>query len=165
MLHLNFFQSKLNEFTLANIPQTTIKTYQNKPKWWNSQLQQKKNRRDKLFKRKKPGTVSTEYIAAVIEFNVLHQRRYDEYIQRIQENIKTEPAAFWQFAKIENKTATYPNKMHPNNVIADTPNKIVELFANHFESSYAIDDEVLNFNDLVQPLDISTEINVTLDDI
>lgn len=82
-----------------------IKRYESKPKWWNSELQRFKNRRDKLYKRKQPGIISCEYIAAVIEFNALHDRPYNEYIQRIQNNIKSDPVTFWQFVKINNKTS------------------------------------------------------------
>lgn len=46
--------------------------------------------------------------------------------------------------------------------IANTPNKIVELLANHFESGYVVDEEVWNFNAIVQPLENSTEINLTI---
>lgn len=109
--------------------------------------------------------VSNEYIAGVIEFNTLNERRYNEYIQRIQDNIKSDPATFWKFVKINNNTSTYPNRMHLENVYVNTPNEIVELFASHFESGYAIDDQVWNLNDIVQPLQNSTEINVTLNDI
>ena len=160
-----FFQSKMDELIVQNIPQAVIKTYENKPKWWNKVLQQKKNRRDKLFKRKQKGTICTEYIAAVIEFNALNERYYKAYIQRIENNIKSDPATFWNFTKMNNNTSTYPNKMKYGNTEADTPNDIVELFANQFESSYIADEEMWNPNETLQTLHDATEINVTLDDI
>lgn len=52
-----------------------------------------------------------------------------------------------------------------DNISASTPNEIVELFANYFGSSYAVDDVLWNFDNTVRPLQDLTEINVTLDDI
>lgn len=39
--------------------------------------------------------------------------------------------------------------MHLGDVNADTPSEIVELFANHFESSYAADDDEWNVNNII----------------
>lgn len=128
-------------------------------------MQQKKNRRDKLYKRKQPGLISTEYIAAVIEFNALHERRYKEYIQRIQENIKSDPATFWQFANINSITSNYPNEMHLNNVIANTPDGIADMFSDYFESIYVSDEHAWNINEIIQSSHQSIDINVTIGDI
>lgn len=164
-LAYDFFHRTINSLIVANVPQMTIKKYANKPKWWNKVLQQKKNRCDKLYKRMPKGTVSNEYIAATIEFNTLNERYEKAYIQRIESNIKNDPAAFWKFAKMNNKTSTYPSKMHRGNITADTPNDIVELFANQFESSYVVDNEEWSLNDIERPMQFETEINVTIDDI
>lgn len=160
-----FFLYTMNELILANVPRIVPKKYANKPKWWNRILQQKKNRRDKLYKRQQKGTISTEYIAAAIEFNTLHERYYNSYIQRVQENIKNDPATFWQFAKLNNNTSAYPNKMKRANERASSPDEIVELFANQFESSYVNDEREWNPNDIIQIINDATEVIVTLDDI
>ena len=34
-----YFQGKMNELVLNNVPQITIRKYINKPKWWNGVLQ------------------------------------------------------------------------------------------------------------------------------
>lgn len=145
-----------------NVPKVLVTSYLNKPKWWTRELQRKKNRRDKLYKRKPRGTLTVEYIDACNEFNELNDTLRKQYFDRIQNNIKLDPAEFWKFAKIGNKQSTYPNKMFHGNDTAQSPEEIVQLFANYFESIYVADDHLFEFSDVYrEPVD-STEINVSL---
>lgn len=107
-----------------------------------------KNRRDKLFKRKTKGQITTEYVDAVNKFNELFEHRKREIIQQVQDNIKTNPAEFWKFAKLNNESSAYPNKMHYGNETADSPNSLVDLFAKYFESIYEPKDQTLRFSDI-----------------
>lgn len=148
-----------------NVPKITIKNHENKPKWWTSELQRKKNRRDKLFKRKPKGVVTDEYKAAVDEFNELQNKLHSDYIEKVQANIKTNPAEFWKFAKINSKSSTYPSNMHYLNRKSTTPSEMVELFAHYFESIYELDEEEWRYEDVFnEPLN-AKEINISLDDI
>lgn len=40
--------------------------------------------------------------------------------------------------------------MHHNNITANTPNEIVDLFADYFESIYDADDRMIYGGDIVQ---------------
>ncbi|XP_055306801.1 uncharacterized protein LOC129571055, partial [Sitodiplosis mosellana] len=161
----DFFHRTISTLTENNVPKVSVTNYPNKPKWWSRELQHKKNQRDKSFKRKPSGVQTDEYVKACHEFNVLNDRLHNEYIMGIQNNIKSNPAAFWKFAKIGNKQATYPNQMHHNNVTADSPDDIVQLFANYFESIYVADDQSWNFDDIFRESDDANEINVSLESI
>lgn len=52
-----------------NVPRVKITFNDNRPKWWTRELQRKKNRRNKLYKRKLKGSDEVEYLAALNDFN------------------------------------------------------------------------------------------------
>jgi len=157
-----FFHRTMTTLTENNVPKVSVTSYPNKPKWWTRQLQQKKNRRDKLYKRKPKGILTVEYIEACDEFNELNDTLHKQYIDRIQSNIKLDPAEFWKFAKIGSKQSSYPNRMFHENNTAHSPEEIVQLFANYFESIYEADDQPFDFNDIFHEVADSNEIDVSL---
>lgn len=160
-----YFHDVIDRLIKCNIPKITINKNSNRPKWWTRELQKKKNRRDKLYKRKPKGMVTDEYVVSVNEFNALNDRLHKEYIDRIQKNIASNPSEFWNFAKLNCKSSSYPNEMHYDDRIGATPKDIVELFADHFEETYITDNDEWNFSDIYQELPTSKEINVSLFDI
>ncbi|RYE24260.1 MAG: hypothetical protein EOP45_06005, partial [Sphingobacteriaceae bacterium] len=159
----DFFQSTMKALIENNVPTVLVRNYENKPKWWTADLQRKKNRRNKLFKNKPKGVMTDEYVAACNEFDELHKRLHSEYIERVQNNIKSNPAEFWKFAKMTTKSQTYPSNMQYRNEVSTTESEMAELFADYFESIYAPDDEEWNFNDVYHEPEESQEINVSLD--
>lgn len=56
-----FFHSTMESLVTNNIPRRTITINPNRPVWWTRKLQQLKNRRDKLYKRKKFNRDNSEY--------------------------------------------------------------------------------------------------------
>lgn len=160
-----FFHCTLNELIEQNVPKATFKLYSNKPKWWTPELQRRKNRRDKLYKRKLNGESIDEYEIALREFNDLCDRRQSEHILRIQENVKSDPKEFWNFAKISNGSTTYPNEMHYNDRVSRTQVESVNLFADYFESIYVHDEQPWHFDDIYHPLPNAIDVNITLYDI
>lgn len=160
-----FFCHTMNTLIQNNVPKVRIKNYDNKPKWWTSELQRKKNRRDKLFKRKPKGIVTDEFKKAVDEFNVLQKKLHSEYIEKVQANIKSNPAEFWNFAKMNSKSSTYPRSMHYRERMCSTPSEMVELFADYFESIYEPDEEVWRFEDIFHESLNTQDINISLHDV
>ena len=161
-----FFCRTMKNIVDQNVPKVTIKKYTNKQKWWTSELQRLKNRRDKLYKRKSNDAESmNNYEIALNEFNELSKRLEDEYHHRIQENMKSDPAEFWKFARMNRGVDKYPNEMRYNEKIAKTKAEIVNLFADHFESICVPDDEPWNFDDVYVPLSGAVDIDISLFDI
>nr|AEG42077.1 putative non-LTR retrovirus reverse transcriptase [Mayetiola destructor] len=160
-----YFAEKFNKLVLNNVPRIKITKRNNKPEWWSTKLQNLKNRRDKAFKRKPKGATSEEYERACKDFNELSDKLQNDYINRIQNNIKLDPATFWKFAKIDKSSGTYPTEMHYLDQNGATPNEIVELFATYFESIYDKDDQVWDFSGAYQCILNSEEVNVSLNDI
>lgn len=161
----DYFYDVMKRVISNNIPKIHLTKNTNKPKWWTRELQRKKNRRDKLYKRKLKGADDTEYVAALNEFNDLNEKLHKEYVDEVQQNIASNPSAFWSYAKLKNKSCKYPNEMHLNESVASTPQNIVNFFADHFESSYTADEQHWSFDDIYHSLPSSSDINVTLFDI
>src|ERR1700744_5937041 len=163
----DYFYDKLNSLILGNVPIVRVKKNNNKPKWWTKELQTKKNKRDKMYKRKPKNEMTEEYTEALNEFNELQDKLYNEYIKDVQENIIQNPAEFWKFAKVKQKRSKYPLEMKYNDKKADNPGEIVEMFADYFESIYAKDDvegeyfEEIYTNEPVNAI----EINLSMLDI
>lgn len=160
-----YFFDVMERLTCNNVPKIKITKNTSKPKWWTRELQRKKNRRNKLYKRKLKGADEAEYLAALNEFNELNNKLYGEYIAGVQRNIASNPSEFWSYAKLNVKSSTYPNEMHFNERLASTPQTIVDFFADNFEATYTADDEQWNFDNIFQSLPTSKEINVTLFDV
>lgn len=161
----DYFYDVMNDLIVKNVPRIRVKKTTN-PKWWTRELQARKNKRDKLYQRKPKNESSSEYTAALADFNELHETLYNEYINRIQQYIVCDPAEFWSYAKMEQKRSKYPTEVYMNDDASDKPGEIVELFADYFESVYVKDDEEAFFEDIYgTELIDAREIDLTLQDI
>lgn len=164
----DYFYELINGVVTENIP-TVRKKKTNKPKWWTVELQKKKNKRDKEYKRKPKDKQTPEYIAALKEFNELEEKLYNEYISNVQDDIVENPAEFWRYAKIKQKKSKYPIEMCDDGKTCDEPEDIVNLFADYFEGLYVNDGssekaslfEEIYANEPVNP----HEINLSMFDI
>lgn len=150
-MDINAAYDYLHEFliqkTRDNVPVKRITAYPSKPKWWTRELQAKKNRRDKLFKRRHQNADQIEeYRTSVLEFNLLNEAIYEKYVIDVERKLKENPAEFWRFVK-GNHIASYPSTMHYNELNADSPREIADLFANYFESTYAQDETEWTFDE------------------
>jgi len=99
----DYFYEKLNSLILGNVPIIRIKKNNNKEKWWSKELQTKKNKRDKMYKRKPKNEMTEEYTEALFEFNELRDKLYDEYRKGVEEKIIENPVEFWRFVTSEDK--------------------------------------------------------------
>ena len=161
-----YFHQIMHTIIDQNVPKRKVKKFANKPKWWSSQLQRLKNRRDKLFKRKSTAdVVAVEYERVLNEFNELADRRYSDYISSIQREMKSNPKEFWNFVNINKSSDSYPNEMRLNDRISKTKKETVDLFAEYFESIYVPDETSWDFDEIYSPLSDAEEINVSLFDI
>lgn len=162
----HFYEVVLNAID-DYVPKIRIRKYSSKPKWWNKEIQQRKNRRDKLYKRRNNGNAShlKEYEIALDDFNQTCAVRQSEYIDEVQRNIASNPKEFWKFARLSSKTSNYPGQMNYGGRHADTTANIVELFADYFESLYTRDEIPWNFDEVFCEQNGAKDINVSLFDI
>lgn len=159
------FQRIMNELLIKNVPKKSITLNSKRPKWWTRHWQRLKNRRDKMYKRRQKGGSTDEYTEALHRFNELNDKLFKSYIDNVQNNISSNPSEFWNFAKLRNKSSSYPNEMYYLDRNAASPQETVDLFADFFETIYDDKDEKWSFNDVFNQLPTSREINVTLFDI
>lgn len=162
-----FFVQTMKSLIERNVPKKTIKKYSNKPKWWSAELQRLKNRRNKLYKRKSESEMGSvnEYEEAHKAFSEENDRRFGEHIRIVQENIKSDPAEFWKFAKLNGGTEKYPDRMNYGNRIGNSTEEIVDMFADYFESLYVPDAENSNFDESYIPISGAVDINLSMFDI
>lgn len=161
----DYFYDLMNGLIVENVPRIRVRK-SNKPKWWTDELQKKKNKRDKLYKKKPKNELTPEYVAALTDFNELHEKLQTEYIDQVQQNIVQNPAEFWSYAKMKQKRTKYPIEMQLNGEKGVNPKEVVELFADYFESIYVKDEDATVFEDIysTEPAN-SQDINLTLQDI
>lgn len=162
----DYFYSLINQLIKENVPTIRVKKNNNKPKWWTPELQRKKNRRDKTSKRRPENELTTEYVDALKEFNELQDKLHDEYVDKVQHDICSDPSKFWNYAKEKQKRPMYPLEMNYDGRTSNQPAESVELFADYFESIYECDDELVDFEEIYkdEPLN-ATEIYLTMFDI
>lgn len=162
----NYFYDILNTAIKINIPMRKIKRYDNKPKWWNSELQKLKNKRNKEWKRLNGGNQNQYYLKALNDFNELKEKRYNEYINEIQNQFKLNPSLFWKFARERTNSCNYPSTMSYNNTMADSPQSIANLFADCFQTFHRADDTNIDLNSIWAKCgDDSKEIRISMFDI
>lgn len=161
-----YFFELLNRMIVEHVPKIRIKRNNNRPKWWTREWQQKKNKRDKMHKRKSKNDMSDEYTEALKQFNELDEKLNKEYIDQVQQNIIEHPSEFWSYAKFKKKSATYPREMSFNGRKTDQPDEIVGMFADFFEGLYIEDEFPVVFDEVYgdEP-DGAWEIDLTMFDI
>lgn len=162
----DYFYSILNDTINKNVPLVKIKCNKNKPKWWNTELQKLKNKRNKEWKRSNGDSSNVQYKKALNDFNDRNEEIYTNYINEIQSQFKSNPSMFWKFARERTKSAAYPSVMSYNDKTADTSQNIANLFADNFKTYYSADDKNI---DLVRILsrcsDDANEIQISMFDI
>lgn len=144
----DYFYLLINQLIKENIPTIQVKKRKNKPKWWTPELQRKKNKRDKMFKRKPKNGSTTEYLEALNEFNELQDTLYNDYVNKVQHDICSDPSKFWNYAKEKQNRSKYPLEMNYDHRTSNHPAQTVELFADYFESIYECDDELVDFDEI-----------------
>lgn len=164
---MSFFHSTMETLVINNVPTKTITLNDNKPVWWNKRLQRLKNRRDKLYKRRHYNVAAKNHYEDVMrEFDDLSEKTFQRYIDNVQADMALNPAEFRNFVKVNRKsTSSYPTEMYLHETNGSTPNQIVDLFADFFESSYVPDDLNWSFEDVYQTPLSYEEIDVSLHDI
>lgn len=144
-----YFYDVLNTAITNNIPTIKIKCNNNKPKWWNAELQRLKNKRNKEWKRSNGCHQDEHYINALNAFNELNETRYTNYVNDIQDQFKSNPSLFWKFARERTNSSNYPSYMSYKNTTADSPQCISNLFADCFQTFYSVDNIGIDLDSIV----------------
>ena len=110
------------------------------PPWYNRSLIRLLNKKNRAFRRyvssSRCGRLYNSYKFFRKKFANYQSFLYNEYLNRIQNNLKFDPKSFYKFAKFKSKSPVIPSLMSCNNVTASNISDICALFADYFESVY-----------------------------
>jgi hypothetical protein len=85
-------------------------------------------------------TACTRFRDLRCDFKILHRLKYEEYIVKTENNIKTDPRSFFKFTDLKRNSSGYPSTMFLGDQAARDLQEIANLFANFFQSVYIRDD-------------------------
>lgn len=124
------------------------------PFWFDFDLRDKLKKKDKARSKWKKTNLDNDYqIFSDLrrECKTKTEQCYNNYINNLQANIKTNIKLFWAFTKKKKKTNSYPSSFKHDNVIVSSPKEICELFATYFKSTFnnRSSDRSININNTV----------------
>ena len=110
------------------------------PPWYNRTLIRLLNKKNKAFRRyvssSRCGRLYNSYKFFRKKFANYQSFLYNEYLNKIQNNLRIDPKSFYKFAKFKSNSPVIPSLMEFNNVTASNISDICDLFADYFESVY-----------------------------
>ena len=133
------FYSALNDIFNVTVPRKTNNSKSARlPLWFSPELRRNlkiKERTRKKWIRSKQQKHLTEYkrLRKITKMQV--SLDYDAYLQQVQTNIKTQPSCFWTHIHHKKGITRIPGLLYSNDEICDTPDTIVNAFANYFAST------------------------------
>ncbi|XP_055591282.1 uncharacterized protein LOC129743322 [Uranotaenia lowii] len=132
------FYGKLHELFRATVP---VKKRRSRigvsQPWLNPELRNLRNRLRKARKRFRNGhdmTVSLEVRDLESAYNTLHVTSFCDYINRIQDNARTDPLSFWSHVRQRKGTQSIPQVTTYDDETAETPNAVAMQFSTFFQS-------------------------------
>ncbi|XP_067629544.1 uncharacterized protein [Eurosta solidaginis] len=143
----DIFLSNLTETFQSIVPRFGPRLH--KLPWYNKTLKRLKNKRNKLnnfFKADSDNILLREqFTTSVRQFNVLDKFLYNRYMGRLENELKENPKAFWNFIRSKRGSTNIPICMSFNGVRSQSLPETVELFADFFKSNF--DDATVDLND------------------
>lgn len=133
------FYSELNKVIVTHIPSRRVNIDSRFPPWYNSALKKVIKDKLKFHKKYKIYNHNSDYQT----FSLLRDRQkcmekecYDNFINRAEININTNPKHFWTFVKSKQKSSELPNNMFLSSQQVSGGEAISNLFNIHFQSSF-----------------------------
>lgn len=120
-----------------NIPTKNPKPY--KIPWYTRGLKKLKNLRNKFHKRfinSGDTECQAKFLHYQREFNFLNKFLYKQFIIEKEQEIKSNPKAFWSFIKSKKQSSDIPVTVKFGNNISQSCNDAVNMFASFFNSNF-----------------------------
>lgn len=95
------------------VPKVKVRDKNSRP-WYNADLRKLRNKRNNEYTNKMKGQMN-RYECIKLEFDLLNKRLYDQYLQKLSKNIKSNPKKFWSFIKSQRSSSGYESKMSYGN--------------------------------------------------
>lgn len=134
-----FYGILLHGFNMY-IPSVRDRGFSSSPTWFNRDLRRlrnKKNRAWNNFLKFKTDDVYLEFVELFNSFKSLLDSNYNNYLNDMAVQLKTNPKLFWKFVNSKRKSDQFPNFMSFNGESTNDPLLIANLFKDFFASSYS----------------------------
>ncbi|KAL1402104.1 hypothetical protein pipiens_006234, partial [Culex pipiens pipiens] len=110
--------------------------------WWNADLRNRRNilrkARKRLFKAGTPEN-QTAVDRLEIEYELLQDSLFRDYLNRVQVDLKDNPSSFWKYVRSRKRTSVLPTRISLNGSTAENPEDAANVFADFFSSVYEAD--------------------------
>lgn len=135
------FKTYLKQAFESFIPKKISKKNSNPP-WYNYRLSKLKNKKNKAYKRYKKDKnnlfLRQSYLEIEKSFDVLNKFLYSNYVSTAESKVKKDSKSFWNFINTKRNSSGLPNCMEFSGSISSDLQTICNLFADYFESVYAV---------------------------
>lgn len=121
------------------VPRVRNTSHSKFPVWYSGSIIRKLSIKNKLFKKFKVTKSEfhlTRYKDIRREIKGDVRAAYGEYLNRTQYRLRSDPKAFWSFVNAKRRTSRIPGEMCLNGNVLDTPQSVVDGFADYFNSVY-----------------------------
>lgn len=122
------------------VPKKPARLPLNHPPWYNRALLKLKNRKTnayRMFIRTRLISYHRSYCFYRKKFLGYQKVLHEEYLSRVQNNIKCNPKIFFEYVNMKRKTTGYPSVMSLDNRTSSSMSDICDLFADFFERTYS----------------------------
>ena len=156
------FYENLNSIISKCVPKSKVKI-STAPVWYTPELKSLKNKKNKAFKKFKQYNSSYDfstYTKLRYEFSVMNTKCYNDYLNKVKNEINIDSKKFYNFVNTKRKTSEYPTNLKFNDKMSDIDSDISEFFSDFFKSIYSTEtfDENCEYPYDIQPFDFSQPI-------
>lgn len=134
-----YFYGVINRVHDAYIPTKSINQKIKHPPWYKSPLVKLLKEKAKSHaKFKKYGNLSDfqSFVILRQRAKILEKDMFDNYIAKIETDIRDNPRAFWRYVKSKKQSNTYPSILQYDQVSSSNGDEICNMFGEYFHSNF-----------------------------
>ncbi|KAG6457452.1 hypothetical protein O3G_MSEX010311, partial [Manduca sexta] len=136
---VSFMYSSLCELRNLYIPLKTVIPSTKYPIWYSKPLIKILKEKYKFHRKYKNYHNKSDYDSFLIlrdRAKLVEAECYTSYIDNIENNIKTNPRAFWSYVKTKSQSHSYPSVFHNDNITSDRGEVIANMFGDPFQHGF-----------------------------
>lgn len=118
------------------VPLKRIKSKTSCP-WNNKTLRHLKNKKNKQWKKFKLTGNKHDFNLAYDEFNTMNKKLYDDYLNKMTSNLKSDPSSFWRFVNAKKSNDGDPKLLTLNEISTTDKATQADLFATFFSKIFS----------------------------
>lgn len=157
---VELFYQKLRYIFDQTVP-LSKKTKQKFPVWFTKEIIKLIKEKENFRKRNQ----LEKYKSARSKLKTMIKNQYKQYIQNIQDNIKNNDDAMWDFVQSKKNAAVTPSIMYSDTNTLNSAEEIVQGFATYFKSVYTNSEQQSTIEPKVNNANLITLKHITEDEI